>query len=135
MTDIVMTHINAGVAIYQGGKFLLVQEKNPKCYGQWNWPAGRVDVDSTIADSAIREVKEETNFTVELLEKVDIFEQEKNPYVPMHLFVGKIIGGVLQFPEDELLAVQWFSLEEIQSLDVRDPWVMNGAKMIADKVG
>lgn len=130
-----MTHINAGVAIYQDGKFLLVQEKNPKCYGQWNWPAGRVDVGSTIESSAVREVKEETNFTVELLEKVDIFEQEKNPYVPMHLFFGRIIDGTLKFPEDELLAVQWFSLEEIQSLDIRDPWVLNGAKMILEKVG
>lgn len=133
MAEIVKTHINAGVAVYQDGKFLLVQEKNPKCYGEWNWPAGRVDVGSSIEESAVREVKEETNFTVELSGKVDIFEQEKNPYVPMHLFAGKIVGGSLVFPTDELLDARWFTLDEIRELDIRDPWVLQGAEALIKK--
>jgi phosphatase NudJ len=133
MPNMQLTHINAGVAIYQSGKFLLVQEKNPKCYGQWNWPAGHVDEGTTIEDSAIREVKEELGLVVELVGKVDIFEQKKNPYVPMHLFAGKILSGELSPAEDEILAAQWFTLEEIKNLETRDPWVLEGAKLIIDK--
>jgi 8-oxo-dGTP pyrophosphatase MutT (NUDIX family) len=131
MPEILKTHINAGVAIYADAKFLLVQEKNPKCYGQWNWPAGRVDVGSTIEQSAVREVAEETGFLVRLIAKVDIFEQALNPYVPMHLFLGEIVGGELKVSEDEILDARWFSLEELEALPVRDPWVVNGARMIA----
>lgn len=134
MSKIVKTHIVSGMAIFQDGKFLLVQENNPKCYGEWNWPAGHVDEYYSIEATAIKEVEEETGFVCEIIKKIDIFQKEKDEYVPLHLFLGKITGGQLKIVPKEILDAKWFSLEEIPTLNIRDPWVLNGAKMIANNL-
>lgn len=133
MPEIVQTHVVAGVVLRKGDTFLLVQEKNPKCYGQWNWPAGKVDVGSTIEETAVREVAEETGYEITLTRKLDIFAQESNPYVPMHLFLGEIISGELHIAEDELLDARWCTLAEMESLQLRDPWVLVGARMAEER--
>lgn len=133
MAEIQLTHIVAGVAIYKDGQFLLVQESNPKCFGQWNWPAGKVDAGNTIEQTAVIEAQEEVGLTVSLNEKIDIFQQESNPYVPMHLFSATILSGTLTPARNELLDAKYFSIEEIRTLDLRDPWVIAGAEMTLNK--
>jgi 8-oxo-dGTP pyrophosphatase MutT (NUDIX family) len=131
MANIIKTHIVSGMVLFQNDKFLLVQENNPKCYGEWNWPAGHVDEGYSIEATAIKEAQEETGFDCEIVKKIDIFQKEKDEYVPMHLFLGKITGGKLKIDQKEILDAKWFSLEEILTLNMRDPWVINGAKAIA----
>ena len=40
--ELAMTFVVAGEKKEKDGKFLLVQEKQPKAYGLWNLPAGHV---------------------------------------------------------------------------------------------
>lgn len=49
-------NVIAGCIIQKGNKILMVKE----CYGQWCYPAGKVDQFEKITDAAIREVFEET---------------------------------------------------------------------------
>ena len=123
--DVVMVPIVAGVVIKKDGKYLLVQEKQEKVYGLWNLPAGRVDVGDTIEQTAVKEAKEETGFNVELIHKIDIFQNSAQE-PPKHAFEAKIIGGELFFPKDEILDVKWFSLEEIRNMEnkLRGEWVI-----------
>ncbi len=127
MNEIKMVPIVAGCVLVRDGKVLLVQEKQPKVYGKWNLPAGRVDVGETIEQAAVREVLEETGFVVELGKKLTIqhFSAERPV---MHGFAATITGGELKIPEDELIGADWFTLDEILALQeegkLRSEWIV-----------
>jgi len=129
--EFVTTYIVAGVVIKQDNKYLLVQEKQPKVFGLWNFPAGRVDVGDTIEQTAIKEAREETGYEVELLDKIDIFQESINE-PPHHAFVAKIKSGELNYPKDEILDVKWFSLEEIKIMKnkLRGNWILNAINIL-----
>ena len=124
---LVTTHIAAGVVIKKDGKYLLVQENhpNPDIYGKWNLPSGRVEKGQTIEETVIRETKEETGYGVELVRKLGIFHEiAEKPVV--HIFEGKIKGGELKYPKDEILAAGWFTYEEIKKMRdlLRDKFIL-----------
>lgn len=103
------------VIIKRENKYLLVQEKQEKAYGLWNFPAGKVDKGESFEQAAIREAKEETGYDVELVRKIGIF-QTMPEHAVKHVFEAKIIGGELNFPKDEMLDAQWFTFEEIKKM-------------------
>ncbi|MEK9151611.1 MAG: NUDIX hydrolase [Patescibacteria group bacterium] len=131
--EVVMTNVVAGVVIKQDGKYLLVQEKQPKAYGLWCFPAGRVDIGDTIEETAVKEAKEESGYDVELMRKIDIF-QDKATEACKHAFEAKIIGGDLKFPNDEIMDARWFTYEEITDMrnQLRGIWIL-GAIDILEK--
>jgi len=108
------------------GKYLLVQEKQPKVYGLWNLPAGHVDKGESIEAASVREAKEETGYDVELGDKIGIYHETVESPV-RHAFVAKIIGGDLKVQPDEILDAQWFSFDEItvmkQDGKLRVDWI------------
>ena len=106
------TFIVAGVVIFKDGKYLLVQEKKPQCYGKWNLPAGKVDEGYSIEETAIKEAKEETGYEVELIRKIGVYQDKVDEPVK-HAFEAKIIGGELYVPENEILDAKWFTFQEI----------------------
>lgn len=115
--ELAMTFVVAGVLIEKDGKFLLVQEKQPKAYKQWNLPAGKVDKGESIQQAAIREAKEEVGYDVELGDELLVMHESIDTPV-LHSFEAQITGGQLQFPEDELLDAGWFTYEEITGLQL-----------------
>ena len=122
----------AAVIIERDYKYLLVQEKKEEAYGLWNLPAGRVEIDETIEDAAMREVKEETGYWVNLTARVGIFQNSGDSAVK-HVYAGEVGNGDLEIPEDEILDAQWFSFEEIvdmqaQSL-LRKEWVLDAVRL------
>ncbi|MFH1192665.1 MAG: NUDIX domain-containing protein [bacterium] len=133
MENLVTTHIAAGAVIKKDGKYLLVQEKKPIAYGLWNWPAGRVEIGDSIEKTAIKEAREETGFNVELIRKLDIFQDSVN-VAPRHAFEAKIISGELKYPDDEILDARWFTVEEIKGMEdkLRGEWIL-GAISIMEK--
>ncbi len=44
----------AGCIIVRDNKILMVKEAGKDCYGQWNYPAGKVEEFEKITDAAIR---------------------------------------------------------------------------------
>ncbi len=104
-----------GVVIKKENKYLLVQEKQEIAYGLWNLPAGKVDEGLSIEETAVKEAKEETGYDVKLVRKIGIY-QEKAENAVKHVFEAEIIGGKLNFPEDEILDAQWFTFKEITAM-------------------
>jgi len=113
---------------------LLLQEKQPKAYMLWNFPAGRVDVGESIEEAAIRETKEESGFDVELIRQIKIFHAYATDVVK-HVFEAKIISGELKFPEDEMLDAKWFTFDEIKEMKekLRGEWVLDTATILENK--
>ena len=73
--ELVSVNVVAGVVLVKDGKYLLVQEKQPACYGKWNLPAGKVEAGDSIEETAIKKAREESGFEVELLRKVGIYQE------------------------------------------------------------
>lgn len=121
MEEILRVPVVAGVVLRKDGKYLLVQEAQPKAYKKWNWPAGRVEVGHTLESTAVKEAKEEVGFDVKLVRKLGVWQNEADS-PPKHAFEGRIVGGELQFPKEELLDARWFTRGEIEKMknDLRD---------------
>jgi 8-oxo-dGTP diphosphatase len=110
----------AGVITKQDGKYLLVQERQERCYGQWNLPAGHVDEGESPEEAAKREGYEETGYTFEIVGTPHMFTFEDRGAV-IHLYPANITGGEMKFDASELLDVRWFTVEEIQHITLREP--------------
>ncbi len=125
----------AGVVIRKDGKYLLVQEKQPKAYKLWNWPAGKVDEGYSIEQTAVKEAKEECGFDVALVRELAIWHETAQSPV-QHVFEANIIGGKLAFPEDEILDARWFSFQELQSMKdvLRGKWILAAAALLEKKI-
>ncbi len=135
--SIAWSKVVAGCVIRQGdGKYLLVQEKQPKVYGLWNLPAGYLDKGETIENAAIREAKEETGYDVELDNKIGIYHETIESPV-RHAFSAYIVGGELNIQEDEILDAGWFSYEEITIMrrdgKLRVEWIYDAITKVEDK--
>lgn len=122
--------IITGGIVFNNDKYLLVQERKETCYGKWNLPAGRLDSGESIKDGAIREIKEETGYDVELSDIIQIGDRNmgKVPIISF-IFLTKILDGSISFDQEELLDVKWFSYEEIVAMEdnLRSPDLIMGA--------
>ena len=129
--DVVPRPIVAGAVIKQDGKYLLVQEKQPKAYGLWNFPAGKVDKGDTIEQTAIKEAKEEAGLDVELIRKIDIYQANATT-PPKHAFEAKVVSGEIKFPEDEILDAKWFTFEELKAMPekLRGEWIVEATSVL-----
>ncbi len=118
--------IVAGCVIYEDGRYLLIQERQPRAYGLWNLPAGHVDKDEAIESAAIRETKEETGYIVELDDKVGIYHEDAKRPVK-HAYRAHVVGGKVILSSDEVIQVRWLTYAEIQvlheSAEIRAEWI------------
>ncbi|PQP85907.1 NUDIX hydrolase, partial [Paenibacillus sp. AR247] len=58
--------IVASVSVLRNGEVFMIQEKKASAYGLWNFPSGRREAGEDLAETAVREVKEETGLDVRL---------------------------------------------------------------------
>jgi len=112
----------AATVLERDGRYLFVQEKKEKFYGLWNFPAGKLESNETPEEAAVREVKEETGYSVKLIGKIGVWKAT----VTKHVYVGEIIGGDLNIPNNEIMDAQWFTLEELKNMQekLRHIWIL-----------
>lgn len=66
--------VDTRAAVFIDGKILLVHENN----GTWSLPGGWCDVDQSVATNTIKEVKEETGFTVSVEKLIAVQDWRKH---------------------------------------------------------
>ena len=66
--------IDTRAAIFKDGKILLVKENN----GTWSLPGGWVDVDLSVAENVVKEVKEEAGLDVRAERVIAVQDREKH---------------------------------------------------------
>lgn len=103
---------SCGCIILDSDKVLLVKHNE----GHWDFPKGHMEEGETEVQTAIREVKEETNLDVMIKDEKDKYIIE---YVPREnvlkkvvFFVAKRISGELKRQEKEISEIKWFELYE-----------------------
>lgn len=120
----VFPKVAVGAVVFQKGKMLLVKRANPPQKGKWALPGGSVELGETLRKAAEREVREETGLHIRAVEPVSVFdliETDDKGNIRFHYVIvdlsSELIGGELR-PADDVSDARWFSLEELEGLDV-----------------
>lgn len=104
---------SCGAVIFDetGDKILLIQQ----AAGHWGFPKGHVEDGETEIETAIREIKEETNLDVEINEKfryIEHYSPKEDVEKDVVFFVAKKIGGEIVAQEEEVQNIVWVSYAE-----------------------
>lgn len=109
--------LDTRAAVFQEGKILLVRERD----GRWALPGGWCDVNVSVGENTVKEVKEEAGLDV--VPKLVIALQDRNRHnSPPSAFgickvfvLCELLGGSFQ-PNLETLDSGWFGLDELPEL-------------------
>ncbi len=101
-------------------EILLIQRKNEPYQGRWALPGGFIEMDETLYEAAVRELREETGLSIPSLEQFHTFDAVGRD--PRHrtistVFIGKPDNdsGTLKASSDAS-EVKWFSLKNLPDL-------------------
>lgn len=109
--------LDSRAAIFQDGKILLVKERD----GAWSLPGGWVDVNVSVKENTIKEVKEEAGLDVTADMVIAVQDREKHnlpiyAYKICKMFVlCSVIGGEFE-PNIETLESKYFGMDELPAL-------------------
>lgn len=110
--------LGAAIAIIKDGKVLLTKRED---FEVWCLPGGQVDPGESMADSAVREAREETGLEVELTRLVCLSSRSGGGSdVHMPIFAARVAGGTLSPQIDEVIDIGYFSADELP--DDLMPW-------------
>lgn len=97
----------------------LVARRSARGELQWTLPKGTQEAGEIIAETALREVREETGLEVELLTELDtidywfVWTPEQTRYHKfVHYFLMRAVGGDLALHDREMEEARWFPMEE-----------------------
>lgn len=109
--------LDTRAAVFQEDKILLVQEND----GKWSLPGGWCDVDRSVKENVVKEVKEEAGLDVIAGRVIAVQDRDKHNR-PVHAYkickvfvLCELVGG--QFEENlETVASGYFGLEELPDI-------------------
>ena len=109
--------LDTRAAIFQGDKILLVQETN----GLWSLPGGWADVNLSIGENAVKEVREEAGLEVTIDRVIALQDRNKHNQPPYAFgickvfFLCTVLGGSF-VPNIETTASGYFPLDDLPPL-------------------
>ncbi|PYF06816.1 NUDIX domain-containing protein [Ureibacillus chungkukjangi] len=111
--------VSALIYDVQGNILLVKNRKGDSFY--WGLPGGAVESGETLEEAVVREVSEETGFTIEvagLSSLREVFFDKKNHHALIVTFFAKIIGGEINIndPDGEIEEVKWVDIETAREL-------------------
>lgn len=109
--------LDTRAAVFHDDKILLVQENN----GLWSLPGGWVDVDLSVGENAVKEVKEEAGLDVEAKLIIAVQDRKKhNPEIYAYnickvFILCNLLGGSFR-ENSETIAIGYFSMDDLPPL-------------------
>ena len=110
--------VGVGVLIRDIDRYLLIKRAADPDKGLWSIPGGIVEIGEKAEDAARREVKEETNLDVDVIEVLDVINKivmDEESRVKFHFviidYLAEFKEGALKASSDALDA-RWVSSEE-----------------------
>lgn len=115
--DIYMKTIRVVAAIIiENGKVFATQRGYGEFKDGWEFPGGKIEPNETPEDAIVREIKEELDTEVEVVELLDTVEYDyPNFHLSMDCFICKIVAGDLVLKEHE--AAKWLTKETLGSVE------------------
>lgn len=105
---------SCGAVVFDGEQVLVVKHQ----IGHYDFPKGHMEAGEKEEETAIREVKEETNIDIALTEKRYVVTYYPSDKVKKDVvfFVAKKIGGSDHAQKGEIELVKWVPLKEVSAL-------------------
>ncbi len=100
------------VLVSREDKLLLVHRLNPPLAGYWAPPAGYVEIDESLEEGAVREVKEETGLDIVVDRLLTVYSRA-NAGVMLVTFAARVAGGMLATPAEEVDEARFIAPAEI----------------------
>ena len=117
-----MTRIGEYGIIIHDNRFLMLRfslEADPK--QRWIFPGGRLDKDDKPEQGLLREMKEETDLKIEIVNVCDVKicgVGEAHRYAVF--FICKLVGGDIKLSHEHS-EYKWFGFDEIDNIDYSEP--------------
>ena len=112
----------ASVAVFRDGRVLVASRAKPPSQGLFSLPGGLVEPGETLAEAALRELREEVGVEAEItgfLDHVEIVERDERDRVRHHFVVCAHAARWLSgdpSPGAEALEVRWVTQAELHHL-------------------
>lgn len=100
---------SCGAIVVDDGKVLLVKHNA----GHWDFPKGHVEEGETEFETAIREVKEETNIDIKIEKEnryITKYSPKENVMKTVIYFIGEKVGGEDKPQIEEVSDVEWIDV-------------------------
>ncbi len=114
--------IGVGAVIIDGDRALLIRRGQPPLLGEWSLPGGVLECGESLHDAAVREAREETGLTVEVLELLGVYERvihDAEGRVQYHYvlldYLCRRVSGELKAASDAA-EVGWFHRDQLPAL-------------------
>ena len=107
---------SCGAIVYNQNNEVLVVKHNA---GHWDFPKGHMEKDETEQQTAIREVKEETNIDVELYDnyRYEIhYSPKENVEKTVVFFLARNLSNDTHKQDAEIANIGWFKYEEAMNM-------------------
>ena len=132
MYDYPMASVTADMGVLrkaEDGKFeiLLIKRKNEPYKDCWALPGGFMEMNETLEQCAVRELKEETGIEVERGEFIDILDRvDRDPRgrVISAVFKSYAPAGTIAVPADDAIEVGWFKNGQLPPLAFDHKWAI-----------
>ncbi len=117
-----------GVVI-RDGKMLITKRNDPQrpdFHEKWEMPGGIMEFGVTMEENVVREIKEETGYDVEVIERLNHVYIKEQVYptwkyqVYLIPFVCKIVGGEESLSDAEVLEAKWIGADEYDKFKFLD---------------
>ncbi len=113
--------VGSGAMIFNSEGKVFVAKRGKKASnesGKWDFPGGGVEFGEKCADAVKREIAEEYNFAIEVLEFLEVVDhilEEEGQHWVSPSYVAKHVSGepIIMEPE-KCEAIEWVSLESIK---------------------
>ncbi|TCI43498.1 MULTISPECIES: NUDIX hydrolase [unclassified Exiguobacterium] len=109
------TWIGAAAICFDHQKVLLVRNKDVL---GWRVPSGGLETGETLDECCIREVKEETGYSVDTVKKLLVKEKESDGYqIQTHYYLVGLTDTLASSQIDQdISAVQWVSIDSMHTI-------------------
>jgi ADP-ribose pyrophosphatase YjhB (NUDIX family) len=113
--------VGVGAVVWKGDRVLLARRGHPPRQGSWTLPGGAQDVGETVAETARREIREETGLEIDIVDVVavvDLIERDAAGKVAYHYTVIDMLAEWRSgeaVAADDAEAVAWVHPDELDA--------------------